>query len=84
MKRTITSLLAIAVLAAVAMFAPTAKHRFTALQVVHAERGCSNETLSGKLRPHLQWISASGLQRHVRPHVRCVLWCGATHLRWSG
>jgi hypothetical protein len=47
MKRTITSLLAIAALAAVAMFAPTATHRFTALPVVHAERGCSNGTLSG-------------------------------------
>jgi hypothetical protein len=47
MKRMITSLLAIGVLAAGAVLAPTAKHRFTALPVVHAERGCSNATLSG-------------------------------------
>ena len=46
-KRMITSLSAIAVLAAGAMLAPTAKQRITALPVVHAERGCSNETLSG-------------------------------------
>lgn len=47
MKRMITSLTAIALLAAGTMLAPTAKHRFTALPVVHAEKGCSNETLSG-------------------------------------
>ena len=47
MKRMITTLSAIALLAAGAMLAPTAKHRFMALPVVHAERGCSNETLLG-------------------------------------
>lgn len=47
MKRTMTSLLAIAGLAAVAMLAPTAKHHFTSLPVVYAQSGCSNATLSG-------------------------------------
>ena len=47
MKRMITPLLAIAVLAALAVLAPSAKHRFTALPVVHAQSGCSNATLSG-------------------------------------
>src|ERR1700688_2351598 len=52
MKRMITSLLAIAVLAAVAMLAPTAKHRFTALPVVQAQSGCSNATLTGNYVLH--------------------------------
>ena len=47
MKRMITSLSAIAVLATVAMLAPTAKHHLTALSVVHAQSGCSSATLSG-------------------------------------
>jgi hypothetical protein len=46
-KRMINSLSAIAVLAAGAMLVQTAEHRFTVLPVVHAERGCSNRTLSG-------------------------------------
>jgi hypothetical protein len=47
-RRMITPfLLAIAVLAAVVMLAPTAKHRFTDFPVVHADRGCSNATLLG-------------------------------------
>lgn len=47
MKRMITSLTAIALLAAGVMLAPITTHRFTALPVVHAEKGCSNQTLSG-------------------------------------
>ena len=47
MKRMITTLSAITLLTAGAVLAPTVKHRFTALPVVHAERGCSNGTLSG-------------------------------------
>jgi len=47
MKRMVTFLSAIAVLAAGAMLVPTAKHRFAVLPVVHAERGCSNGALSG-------------------------------------
>ena len=47
MKRTTTSLSAIAVLATVAMLVPVAKDRFTALPVVHAKSGCSVATLKG-------------------------------------
>jgi len=47
MKRMITSLSAIAVLAAGVMLAPTAKHRFMALPVVHAQGGCTDASVSG-------------------------------------
>ncbi len=47
MKRTITFLLTIAALATVATLAPTAKHPFTVLPVVHAQSGCSSASLSG-------------------------------------
>jgi hypothetical protein len=46
-QTTVISLLALAVIATVAITAPNAKHRFTALPVVHAQSGCSTATLSG-------------------------------------
>ena len=46
MKRT-TLLLTISVFAAVAMFAPAVKPHFTALPVVHAQSGCTNDNLTG-------------------------------------
>jgi hypothetical protein len=47
MKRIPISLLAFAVVLAVAMWAPTMKHHFTVVPVVHAQSGCTNSTLSG-------------------------------------
>ncbi len=47
MKRLSTVLLAIAVVATGVALAPTVKHHFTTLPVVHAESGCSVATLNG-------------------------------------
>ena len=67
MKRIITSLSAIAVLAAGAMLAPTAKHHFTALPVVHAHSGCSNATLSGIYVFTFQGFDIPGTGSHSVP-----------------
>lgn len=47
MKRTISVLLAMAVVAALVAWAPLMKHNVTTLPVVHAQGGCSNATLTG-------------------------------------
>jgi hypothetical protein len=78
MKRMITSLLAMAVLAAVAMFAPTAKHRFTALPLVHAQSGCSNATLSGNYGLTFQGFDI------VRGGMNSVPFAGAGVLGFDG
>ena len=47
MKRTITALFAMSVLASLVVLAPPTKHGFTVVPVVHAQSGCSVATLSG-------------------------------------
>jgi hypothetical protein len=47
MKRVPISLLAVAVVAATTILAPTMKHHFASVPVVHAQSGCSTLTLNG-------------------------------------
>jgi hypothetical protein len=47
MKKKITLLLMMATLVIIATVAPTARHHFTVLSVVHAQSGCSSASLSG-------------------------------------
>lgn len=47
MKRPSIFLLATAAVATASLLAPTVKHRFTVVPVVHAQSGCANASLSG-------------------------------------
>jgi hypothetical protein len=47
MKRTVSAMIAMAVVAALVVWAPSTKHNVTTLPVVYAGGGCSNATLTG-------------------------------------
>lgn len=80
MKRTISLLLTIAMLAAVATLVPAVKHHFTVLPVVHAQSGCTDATLTGNYA--IIWSGFATPSNSTTGNE--VPWAGAGVVKYDG
>jgi hypothetical protein len=73
MKRTMTALVAVCVLAGLVVLAAGTKHGLTVVPVVHAQSGCSVATLSGN---YGFTFGPAGMQK-LKTGLKVVPWVGA-------